>query len=312
MDKMAHILQCYVNRTMSAPTRGLEFNMSVNAFIRIKQQTHCAYSGIEFTEVSKNGGYQPYAQTLERIDNTKGYVDGNVIPVCYLYNNVRKTYTSETIDKGIRQVESDIRDREMLIEKLDAYLKAYSIVGVKTGGVEVKQKPHISNKSYDWWIKQHNHRDGNIRTAKKYNGLMNDVITRAAKKGIDGVPKKQRKVFAQWSKSLDIAKNQIKMTEARLNAFYEKHGKVGMYSSAHDQVDEATIARTVTEKENAVKELNTLIERKGVLIELKPVLKKFENLSDTEKALLVEGLPLSTSKVKFLRHKIGKALTQEA
>ena len=70
----------------SATKRGLEFNLSLSDMRSIMKRKRCAYTGIEFIP-----GDKKYFMTLERIDNTIGYVKGNVIPVCNFANQLKNT-----------------------------------------------------------------------------------------------------------------------------------------------------------------------------------------------------------------------------
>ena len=63
----------------SARSRGKDFNLDRAYMENILLQTHCAYSGEKF-------GSGDDKLTLERWDNDKGYVKGNVVPVKLKYN----------------------------------------------------------------------------------------------------------------------------------------------------------------------------------------------------------------------------------
>lgn len=76
----------------SAKSRGKDFNLTFEYMANILAQTHCAYSGEKFTEFGLD------ALTLERWDNDKGYIIGNVIPVKEKYNSVRGNYTIEQLE----------------------------------------------------------------------------------------------------------------------------------------------------------------------------------------------------------------------
>lgn len=76
----------------SAKSRGKDFNLTFEYMTNILAQSHCAYSGEKFTEFGLD------ALTLERWDNDKGYIIGNVIPVKEKYNSVRGSYTVEQLE----------------------------------------------------------------------------------------------------------------------------------------------------------------------------------------------------------------------
>lgn len=76
----------------SAKSRGKEFNLTFEYMTNILAQTHCAYSGEKFAEFGLD------SMTLERWDNDKGYVIGNVIPVKEKYNSIRSDYSIEQME----------------------------------------------------------------------------------------------------------------------------------------------------------------------------------------------------------------------
>lgn len=80
----------------SADHRGKEFNLTPEYLYNIMQQTHCAYSGEKFGSAKGN---HPDSMTLERWDNDKGYVVGNVIPVKQKYNSMRGDSSLEQIEE---------------------------------------------------------------------------------------------------------------------------------------------------------------------------------------------------------------------
>lgn len=70
----------------SALSRGLEFNLSTAYVANLMSQSRCAYSGNAFIAGSR------MHRSFERIDNSKGYVMGNVIAVTECYNKARSDF----------------------------------------------------------------------------------------------------------------------------------------------------------------------------------------------------------------------------
>lgn len=64
----------------NAKGRGLEFNVSVEYLheIWIKQNKKCPYSGIEITFTRIEEEFKYKTASLDRIDSSKGYIEGNV------------------------------------------------------------------------------------------------------------------------------------------------------------------------------------------------------------------------------------------
>lgn len=75
----------------SAARRNKDFNLDAAYLRNILEQEVCAYSGEPFKE------FGPDMMTLERWDNDKGYVKGNVIPVKKKYNCLRGSLTIEQL-----------------------------------------------------------------------------------------------------------------------------------------------------------------------------------------------------------------------
>lgn len=87
----------------SAPRRQKEFSLGLLYTHNIMQQTHCAYSGREFTKDDP--------LSFERINNSRGYIEGNVIAVCTSLNSLRG---SKTIDDLKEELSSAIKSLEKI------------------------------------------------------------------------------------------------------------------------------------------------------------------------------------------------------
>lgn len=74
----------YISKEFNAKEAGIEFNLSFAEFKRAMNKKYCAYSGLELTEKQ---GFRK--RTIDRIDNSKGYIAGNII-VCAMGINSLK------------------------------------------------------------------------------------------------------------------------------------------------------------------------------------------------------------------------------
>lgn len=74
----------FVRTSRSAKSRCLEFSISLSEFVRILSRKTCQYTGVKF-----NPNDPKLIQTVERIDNSKGYVSGNVIVVTHVANQIK-------------------------------------------------------------------------------------------------------------------------------------------------------------------------------------------------------------------------------
>ena len=87
----------------SAKKRNLPLNISFEYFKNLKT-SNCYYCGVSniflqfFCEVM--GRKMPY-MSIDRIDNTKGYIIGNVVPACFLCNQIKGSFFNEEEMKRI-------------------------------------------------------------------------------------------------------------------------------------------------------------------------------------------------------------------
>jgi hypothetical protein len=87
----------------SSKQRGLVFNISIEDIII---PVHCPYLKIELTTIS-NGGRQESNASLDRIDNTKGYIKGNVQVISSKANFMKRNASIKELiifAEGILQV----------------------------------------------------------------------------------------------------------------------------------------------------------------------------------------------------------------
>lgn len=87
--------QKYFQTYKSASRRNKEFKLSLRTVENLLAQTRCAYSGKLFNERN-----QDERLSFERIDNSIGYVDGNVIPVQEVYNRARANLSLDEFVEG--------------------------------------------------------------------------------------------------------------------------------------------------------------------------------------------------------------------
>lgn len=81
-----------------AKTRGQDFCISVDdiALLIRQQNFRCSMSGLPFsTGRSDTGRCQPFAPSLDRVDNTRGYVAGNIRLVCVIVNLARADFSDD-------------------------------------------------------------------------------------------------------------------------------------------------------------------------------------------------------------------------
>jgi hypothetical protein len=82
-----------------AAGRGLEFALDFNDVLRRVKTGRCEVTGIPFDMRQKpQGGLDfPFRASLDRIDNTVGYVTGNIQVVCKLFNTAKWVWNDEDV-----------------------------------------------------------------------------------------------------------------------------------------------------------------------------------------------------------------------
>ena len=94
---------------MSAQRRGKDFNLTLQDVDVLLKTPTCFYTGVELTTMPG-----PYQRTVDRVDNNKGYVKGNVVACSNLANNIKnQLFESPTSD-----IRTNIEFMVKLISKL--------------------------------------------------------------------------------------------------------------------------------------------------------------------------------------------------
>lgn len=79
-----------------AKANSLEFNITVDDILI---PTHCPVLGFEIKEHSGSCGGKPNSPALDRIDNSKGYIKGNVMVLSHLANQMKASANTEQLLK---------------------------------------------------------------------------------------------------------------------------------------------------------------------------------------------------------------------
>lgn len=102
----AVVAKKYGQKYHNATKRGIEFDLSFTDFKKLLRATHCAYTGVLLTKNEDCTNVQPTDMTIERVDNSKGYIKGNCVVVCHAAN-MWKSLVLENSDPKIPKLSID-------------------------------------------------------------------------------------------------------------------------------------------------------------------------------------------------------------
>ncbi|EQA7786834.1 hypothetical protein ACX818_001428 [Acinetobacter baumannii] len=302
VDTLVKIAECYANKSKSAAKRKLEFNMSLVSFSNIKMQTHCAYSGLPFTEEDP--------LSLERIDNSIGYIDGNVVPVLKSLNETRGNRDLKDIDSTIESINEKIKNRYSTItcraQKIELLYNEYN--RLLSGNVK-QFKPVLNSDFYKKWIILAT----NVENATKEINSRKIIIDQYTAKLTGSKSKKQvqyKNTIANLKTKIAHYDKQITNNVNGINNLFKKCKKVestGIRPASTVKLDK--ILADIAENEECIAlnrerilEANKVLERWKIL---RVALEKFENLTDGDRERIKLGLPLDTGTFKVLKHKLS-------
>lgn len=82
----------------SAISRNIQFAMTFNEVKKVLNQKKCFFTEIELNNIVND----PHQRTFDRIDNTVGYIDGNVVACTKYFNGVKGDITLDQIRLLVR------------------------------------------------------------------------------------------------------------------------------------------------------------------------------------------------------------------
>lgn len=115
--------QKYENKSKNAKSRGIDFKLSEQEFIKLclflKENRQCAYTDETFVfKSTTNGTPKPNYPTLERVDNSVGYVLGNCIWVTY-HSNFLKSKWEDNLCNQLTFSKSEFKTVQQIIGSKD-------------------------------------------------------------------------------------------------------------------------------------------------------------------------------------------------
>lgn len=85
-----------------AKVYNMEYSLTKEYIIDLLKNKKCAKTGINL--ILDDSSYNPYAPSIDRIDNNKGYINSNIQIVCMIYNFCKNNFTEEIVDDFFNKV----------------------------------------------------------------------------------------------------------------------------------------------------------------------------------------------------------------
>lgn len=97
------VVNKYHSLFYSANSRGIKFDLTFRTLKRLLSQEKCFYTGRKFTDSGK------FQRTIDRVDASKGYIEGNVVACCQDMNNKKKDLTIAEINLLYRKIKRKLK-----------------------------------------------------------------------------------------------------------------------------------------------------------------------------------------------------------
>lgn len=99
--KDLQLAKAYIQKAQSSKDRGIEFDLPLKDFKRLRAAKRCYYTGLAIGATTR---------TIDRIDSKRGYVVGNVVPCHRSFNGLKgmieienNPLTFKNVEKGIKK-----------------------------------------------------------------------------------------------------------------------------------------------------------------------------------------------------------------
>jgi hypothetical protein len=119
MNKDVELAKKYITKATRAEKANIDFELSFFEYKKLMNRKTCAYSGLVFSEVNeKNEWKHPWqGRTIDRIDNSKGYISGNVVAVCNGVNKLKSQWEDPNLIFDANLTLKIIKNAEKYLKK---------------------------------------------------------------------------------------------------------------------------------------------------------------------------------------------------
>lgn len=261
-NELNHVISKLYRLSKSAPKRKKEFSLGLLYTHNLMQQTHCAYSGRAFTEEDPS--------SFERVDNSVGYVEGNVIAVCTSLNELRGS-------KSLLELETEL----VKVEKSLSSVVNYPSVEASSYEEKVKallEHPHPKFDCVRGYVKS-------IETSKtKIKRSFENIEAVKNKRLMLNIPEYNEEHVQLQLSIIERHEVKIQTAESTINEIVRKAFNKG-------QTLKVVVKTNTSDAQKKVDDLRDTVN--GI--------KKFENLSQRQKLCVKYGIALDSSVNKLLK-----------
>ncbi|MGZ8887967.1 MAG: hypothetical protein ACXW1D_00245 [Halobacteriota archaeon] len=102
-----YVARYYTSKVQNCATEGKEFTLTLPEVRRMLGQKVCSYTGLPLTHsnVGTNSGSRYSDVTLDRIDNSKGYIKGNVKAVAKGINELKSIAENPSNELSLKHLD---------------------------------------------------------------------------------------------------------------------------------------------------------------------------------------------------------------
>lgn len=104
-----YVASTYLNKKKNAYARGLDFDISLTAFMGVYRAKKCQLTGIDLVLKKVESGETPPKNllTIDRIDYNKGYIEGNIMAVSHVANSMKALVEFRDLNQGVKPLGYD-------------------------------------------------------------------------------------------------------------------------------------------------------------------------------------------------------------
>ena len=110
------VAKLYLSKSKNAAKNGHEFTLTFMDYKRLVSKKKCQLTGLEFTAYSDITLENYTVRTIDRLDNSRGYVKGNVAAVCSGVNHFKSIIEDPTNPLTLKMVGGIIEKTHKLIK----------------------------------------------------------------------------------------------------------------------------------------------------------------------------------------------------